>query len=249
MQRYFLAGKFEEQATYKLTGDDFHHAAHVMRMKIGDKCFLTFEDEVAIVAEITEILEAEINLQLVEKEETQKELPFNVTIACGYTKGDKLEWVAQKATELGIFELIGFPSKTSVVKWDEKKLTKKVPRFEKIVKEAAEQSHRQKVPSVQLLSHFNDFTKSLVNYDHILVAYEESAKSGETKSFVKSLQEVKTGESVIIIFGPEGGLSPQEIDIFSKEQAVICGLGPRILRAETAPLYALSAMSYQWELL
>jgi 16S rRNA (uracil1498-N3)-methyltransferase len=234
MQRYFLAGKFEEQATYKLTGDDFHHAAHVMRMKIGDKCFLTFEDEMAIVAE---------------KEETQKELPFNVTIACGYTKGDKLEWVAQKATELGVFELIGFPSKTSVVKWDEKKLTKKVPRFEKIVKEAAEQSHRQKVPGIQLLSHFNDFTKSLVNYDHILVAYEESAKSGETKSFVKSLQEVKTGESVIIIFGPEGGLSPQEIDIFSKEKAVICGLGPRILRAETAPLYALSAMSYQWELL
>lgn len=72
MQRYFLAGKFEEQATYKLTGDDFHHAAHVMRMKIGDKCFLTFENEMAIVAEITEVLEAEINLKLVEKEETQK---------------------------------------------------------------------------------------------------------------------------------------------------------------------------------
>lgn len=249
MQRYFLAEKFEENTTYKLTGDDFHHASHVMRMKKGDKCFLTFEDKMAIVAEVIEILETEINLKLIEKEENQKELPVNVTIACGYTKGDKLEWVAQKATELGMFQLIGFPSQTSVVKWDEKKLAKKLPRFGKIVKEAAEQSHRQKVPDVQLLSHFNEFIDCLTNYDHILVAYEESAKSGETKSFVKSLQKVKGGESVVIIFGPEGGLSPQEINIFSGGKAVICGLGPRILRAETAPLYALSAMSYQWELL
>lgn len=249
MQRYFLEEKFKDNATYKLTGDDYHHALHVMRMKIGDKCFLTFEDEIAIVAEVTEVLDAEINLKLVGKEESSKELPVDVTIACGYTKGDKLEWVAQKATELGMFQLIGFPSKTSVVKWDEKKLTKKMPRFKKILKEAAEQSHRQKVPKIQLLNHFNDFTKELTNYDHILVAYEESAKSGETKSFVKFLQGLKTGESVIIIFGPEGGLSPQEIEVFSKEKAVICGLGPRILRAETAPLYALSAISYQLELL
>lgn len=249
MQRYFLDEEYQEQTEFELVGDDFHHAAHVMRMKLTNQCFLTFNNEVAIVAEITEILEEKILLKEVRKEIQEKEMPVAVTIACGFTKGDKLEWVAQKATELGMAELIGFPSKTSVAKWDEKKLAKKQQRFEKIVKEAAEQSHRQKVPNIQFFSNFKPFLESLKDYDYVLVAYEESAKEGELKSFVKVLQQVKKGEKILIIFGPEGGISPEEIVLFEERQGVLCGLGPRILRAETAPLYALSAMSYQWELL
>lgn len=249
MQRYFLPETYVEKEEYVLAGDDFHHAAHVMRMKVGEKCFLTFSNEVAIIAQVIEISEIEIKLNEIQKEINEKELPCHVSIACGFTKGDKLEWVAQKATELGMAELIGFPSKTSVAKWDEKKLGKKTPRFEKIVKEAAEQSHRQKVPKIQLLAHFNELVSQLNQYDHLLIAYEESAKVGETKSFVKEIQQVEPGDRVLIIFGPEGGITPEEIDIYKNHGGVLCGLGPRILRAETAPLYALSAMSYQWELL
>ncbi|MDT2850322.1 16S rRNA (uracil(1498)-N(3))-methyltransferase [Vagococcus carniphilus] len=249
MQRYFLKENYEEKMAYHLTGDDFHHAAHVMRMKTGDKCFLTFHDETVLIAEVIDITESQIALKELQKEEKEKEMPYSVTIACGFTKGDKLEWVAQKATELGMGELIGFPSKTSVVKWDEKKLVKKQQRFEKIVKEAAEQSHRSQIPTVQLLSKFQAFENQLSDYKHILVAYEESAKENETKSFVRVIQEIQPGENVLIIFGPEGGITPEEIELFESHKAVLCGLGPRILRAETAPLYALSAMSYQWELL
>lgn len=249
MQRYFLTEDYKENQTYSLVADDFHHAAHVMRMKVEEECFLVFNHQETIVAKVVDILEDSILLEEVRKESTQKEMPYAVSIACGYTKGDKLELVAQKGTELGMSELIGFPSKTSVAKWDDKKLTKKVPRFEKIVKEAAEQSHRQTVPSIRLLSSQKEFIQLLTTYDHILVAYEESAKSGETKSLVKTLQAVQPGETVLIIFGPEGGLSPEEITLFEASGGILCGLGPRILRAETAPLYALSAMSYQWELL
>ena len=249
MQRYFLPENYRNKEIFELTGDDFHHAAHVMRMKVGDQSYLTFEDEVAIIAEVMEISDEEIRLKEISRELHQKELPVEVTIACGFTKGDKLEFVAQKATELGMSELIGFPAQSSVAKWDEKKLGKKIPRFEKIVKEASEQSHRQKVPKIQLLGSFQHFVSLLDDYDHILVAYEESAKVGETKSFVKALTQIKPGETVMVIFGPEGGITPKEIDMFEARQGVLCGLGPRILRAETAPLYALSAMSYQWELL
>ena len=249
MQRYFVKDNYSAGEMIYLTGDDYHHAAHVMRMKVGDECFLTFEDSVAIVGEMVEIIEDTLIFKEIRKESQEKELPYDVTIACAYTKGDKLEFVAQKATELGMTKLIGFPGKTSVAKWDEKKLTKKVPRFEKIVKEAAEQSHRQKVPAIELLPSFKQLITQLADYDKILVAYEESAKEGETKSLVKALQTVSKNDKVLIIFGPEGGIAPDEIKEFEKNNAILCGLGPRILRAETAPLYALSAMSYQWELL
>lgn len=210
--------------------------------------FLVFQNEMAIKAQIVEITDDKIIFKEVAKEEMEKEMPIKVTIACGYTKGDKLELVAQKATELGMNGLIAFPSKTSVVKWDEKKRQKKTDRLVKIVKEASEQSHRQVVPSVTLYGSFNDLLTQTTAFTHCLVAYEESSKQGETSQFYQTISSCQPGESLLIIFGPEGGITPEEIQLLVNHQVKCCALGPRILRAETAPLYALSAMSYQWEL-
>lgn len=248
MQRYFLPDAYEEKETFQLMGEDFHHAKNVMRMTVDDECFLAFSNEVVIVAKVVAINESTIELVELSKDDRLKEMPINVTIACGYTKGDKLELVAQKATELGMHGLIGFPSKTSVVKWDEKKRHKKAERLSKIVKEASEQSHRQVVPNVALYGSFKELLEAMNDFNHCLIAYEESSKQGEKSQFVKTISHCQTGESLLIIFGPEGGISPDEIDELTKKGAVCCALGPRILRAETAPLYALSAMSYAWEL-
>ena len=248
MQRYFLPDEYEEKETFQLTGDDFHHAKNVMRMSIDDQCFLAFSNQVVIVAQIIRLNDESIDLIEVSKEHQLKEMPVNVTIACGYTKGDKLELVAQKATELGMHGLIGFPSKTSVVKWDEKKRQKKSERLQKIVKEASEQCHRQIVPSIELLDSFTMLTDKIKDYTHCLVAYEESSKQGEKSQFVKTISACQPGDSLLIIFGPEGGITPEEITRLNEKNALRCALGPRILRAETAPFYALSAMSYQWEL-
>ncbi|MCP8609543.1 RsmE family RNA methyltransferase, partial [Acinetobacter baumannii] len=86
------------------------------------------------------------------------------------------------------------------------------------------------------------------NYDYILIAYEEEAKDGELSNFKQTLQQFNAQDKVLMIFGPEGGLSENEISLFSNTSTVV-GLGPRILRAETAPLYALSAISYEKELM
>lgn len=248
MQRYFLPYDYEGQKTFEIRNGDFHHAKNVMRMAVEDECFLVFQNQVAIKANIVSIETDAIIFNEVSKEEMQKEMPVNVTIACGYTKGDKLELVAQKATELGMHELIGFPSKTSVVKWDEKKRDKKTQRLEKIVKEASEQSHRQVVPTIQLFGSFKELLEKSKDFTHCLVAYEESSKQGEKSQFVTTLSACKPGDSLFIVFGPEGGLTPEEINMLEEKNVKCCALGPRILRAETAPLYALSAMSYQWEL-
>lgn len=248
MQRYFLTEPYETRERYTIMGENYHHIVRVMRMEPKQQVFLAFSDRLAIIAEITEITDEAVYLKELSKETAEKELPVNVTIACGYPKGDKLEWVVQKGTELGSHEFIGFPAKTSVVKWDQKKLAKKTERLKKIATEAAEQSHRQFAPDIVLLEKEQALIDIFSSYDKVLVAYEESAKVGERSRFATALSELKIGQSILIIFGPEGGFSSAEIDSFQENGGIICGLGPRILRAETAPLYALGAISYHFEL-
>ena len=151
-------------------------------------------------------------------------------------------------TELGASQIWAFPADWSVAKWDGKKLGKKAEKLEKIALGAAEQSKRNIVPSIQLFEKKADFLAQLNQFDSIVVAYEESAKEGEAAALLQAVTGLEKGAKLLFIFGPEGGLSPAEIEIFEAKGAVLAGLGPRILRAETAPLYALSALSVLVEL-
>lgn len=249
MQRYFTNEKYEKKSTYSLSGEAYHHMTHVLRMQEGDQIYLVFSDQVTIQAKITSINEKQVFVKEMANESQEKELPLSITIACGYPKGDKIDWMVQKATELGAAAFIGFPAKTSIVKWDQKKLSKKQQRLEKITQEAAEQSQRSFLPNVTLLANEKDLISFFSQYDYILVAYEESAKQDETATLPRLLQNVPVNSRILAIFGPEGGFSPEEIATFEQNQVLFCGLGPRILRAETAPLYLLSTISYHCELL
>ena len=239
-QRYFLQEPYEAKAVFAVSGEPFHHMIRVMRMTPGAKVGLVFEDHLAIIAKIKEADEETVYLEEVEKEQQDKELPLQVTIASGYPKGDKLDLIVQKGTELG--------AQTSVVKWDQKKLQKKQQRLQKIAQEAAEQSQRQIAPAITLLDNAKAFWQSLSQYDAVLVAYEESAKQGEAAMLLQVITALPVGSKVLAIFGPEGGLTPSEIEEAQENNAKLCGLGPRILRTETAPFYFLSAVSVLTEL-
>lgn len=248
MQRYFLEEPYQKKATYTLEGEAYHHLVRVMRMTTGQQVYVVFADQVAILAEISGITETQVTVVELEKEQQEKELPVSITIASGYPKGDKLDYIVQKATELGMAHFIGFPAKTSVVKWDDKKLAKKQQRLTKIAQEAAEQSQRQLTPTVTLLTNQTELVASFSAYDQVLVAYEEAAKSGETAQLVQTFESLAPGSRLLVLFGPEGGITPEEQMTFEQAAAKRCGLGPRILRTETAPLYVLSAASYVFEL-
>lgn len=251
MQRYFLKDDLTDyqKQTISITGENFHHMVKVMRMKVDHRVFLVTKNQQAFIAEISAINEKEVLLNWVEDDNREQELPVNVTIASGLPKGDKLDLIIQKGTELGASAFIPFSGAFSITKWDAKKAAKKVERLQKIAQEAAEQSHRTKVPMVQSLVSVKQLIELSEEYDACLVAYEESAKVGEDQNFVKGLKNLSAGGKLLIVFGPEGGLSKEEIDAFIKNGFLPCALGPRILRTETAPLYALSAISYHFELL
>ena len=247
MQQYFLPDKVANIGdVFSLEKSDHHHLFTVLRAQAGEVVQVVFANQSLMLDEVGE---DQATLSVIESLTRQIELPVDVTIAVGLPKGDKLEFIAQKATELGAHELIGFPAKWSVSKLDAKKTSKKTERLQKIVKGAAEQSKRLRIPGVQLLDSIKALTDLFENYDVVLVAYEASAKSDEVSMFAKQLAALKNGGSILVIFGSEGGISPEEIAIFTKLGAVPIGLGPRIMRAETAPLYVLSAISFYTELL
>lgn len=247
MQQYFVHGRAPQEGLVTIRDKETaKHMFSVMRLQPDDEVVLVFDDAIKRRAKV--ISKEDQTFELVEDLADMVELPVSVTIAVGFPKGDKLELLAQKVTELGASQLIAFPADWSVVKWDSKKLVKKAEKLEKIALGAAEQSKRNRIPAVQLFETKTAFLQQLTDFDHVLIAYEEAAKQGEVSRLVSQLGQVQPGQKILFIFGPEGGLSAQEIQTFEQAGAVTVGLGPRILRAETAPLYALTAVSFALEL-
>ncbi|WP_313167846.1 16S rRNA (uracil(1498)-N(3))-methyltransferase [Streptococcus parasuis] len=247
MQQYFVNGRAPQGIFQIKDKDTAKHMFSVMRLQADDQTVLVFDDGIKRLARVVDSQSQSV--EIIEELADNVELPVSVTIATGFPKGDKLEFVAQKATELGMAALWAFPADWSVVKWDGKKLGKKAEKLEKIAQGAAEQSKRNRIPAIRLFEKKTDFLAQLAGFDQIILAYEEAAKEGEQANLVKALSGLETGQSVLVIVGPEGGVSPEEVAAFEGAGAVKTGLGPRILRAETAPLYALSAISYATELL
>jgi 16S rRNA (uracil1498-N3)-methyltransferase len=247
LQRYF-AYEMNSNEQLVISGDDYHHIVRVMRMEVEDKLICVDISGKSCICTIAEITDKNIICNIVEYKDGSSELPIRVSIASGLPKGDKLEWIIQKGTELGADQFVPFTAARSIVKWDEKKADKKVERWQKIAKEAAEQSHRNKVPNVHYPISLNALIEASKNYDCKLIAYEEEARIGEASVLAKSLKNLEEGNTLLVVFGPEGGLELKEIEKLQEHGFQTCGLGPRILRTETAPLALLSAVSYHFEL-
>ncbi|WP_338035419.1 16S rRNA (uracil(1498)-N(3))-methyltransferase [Halobacillus ihumii] len=248
MQRYFVDRTSWEDEGVAITGNDVHHMTRVMRMQEGDTFICVHPDHGPALCEIDKINAGEkVSGTVREWLAENKELPVRVTIVQSLGKGDKLEQVVQKGTELGAYDFIPFEAERSVAKWDAKKAKKKVSRLEKIAKEASEQSERSSIPEISDVMAMTALIKKSHQYDVKLIAHEEEARSGNHHSLADQLQRVTRGKRVIVVFGPEGGFTSEEAEQLLSADFHPVRLGPRILRMETAPLYFLSSLSYQLE--
>lgn len=239
MNRYFVDDVINDDI-YRMDGDNFHHFHHVLRGKEEDKIEIVSLDNKLYLAKARLVTSDFVDFQILEELNSNVELPVDVTVVVSPLKSDRTDWMMQKITELGVSEVIFTNFKRSVVSWKSNVVEKKLERLKKIAKAASQQSHRLKIPTIQYMS-FNDI--KLADYDVKLVAWEESAKEGEKSQLHKSLTDLPAGSKIIIYIGPEGGITEEEIlDLENKEFKKV-GLGPRILRAETAPIFFLSSVS------
>ncbi len=243
MQKYFIDSISLENNT--ITGDDVFHIKNVMRQKVGDK-FIVSDSKDEFLASIVRIDKDIIYFEKLEAIDNLSQLPFYVDIFQGYPKGDKLDDICKHSTELGVNKVFAVNMKRSIVKIDPKKIDSKCIRFDKIMKEASEQSHRK------TLAHFGgiiDLKKiDFSCYDYKILAFEESAKIGEKSNFKNIIQNAARGSSIAVLIGPEGGIDNSEVEYLNSLGFINCAFGPRILRTETASMYALSAISYESEL-
>jgi len=249
MQRYFLTETVATTAgtQFELTGESVHHWLKVMRAQPGDEAeFVTLNQQV-VIGKLASSTATTAMVTVVAVTQPNVELPLEVVIACGVSKGDKTEQIVQRGTELGAAGFVFFDSQYAVAKWAPNKRDRKLTRLAKIAQGAAEQSHRTVIQTVDYQPNLSTLIQQ-VPYDAGIVAWEESAKQGESSQLVQTLNKMQSGQRLLAIFGPEGGLTAEEVSALNQAGVVPAGLGPRIMRAETAPMYLLSAISFSQEL-
>ncbi len=247
MQHYFLRDSIQDEQRLILPNDISNHFLRVLRAKPGQEVELVSRDHVVFLAKLIGQKQSQAEVLIEHNLHKNVELPVSVTIVCGLSKKNKPEFIVQKATELGANEIIFLPMKWSIAKWDAgKKRSKKLMRLNEVALNAAEQSHRNVIPKVSYAESIKKL--NLENFTTKIVAYEESAKQNEESNLITSFKKTKRQSHIVALFGPEGGISSPEIDELTAQHFVLCGLGPRIMRTETAPLYFLSAVSTFFEL-
>jgi 16S rRNA (uracil1498-N3)-methyltransferase len=243
MQHYFTEQKLRLHQTFTMDSDIAHHFLSVLRAKKESNFEIVDANQTLFIAKVIDV--DQHRAIIIEQTRKNVELDVDVTIVCGLPKKEKAELIVQKATELGVHQVIFTPMNWSIAKWN-KKADKKIQRLQKISRSAAEQSHRNIIPRVEYVSSLAQINDN--QFDHRLIAYEESAKHGEKSRLKETLKHTKKHETIIIVFGPEGGIAPAEVDNLKQRGYTNCGLGLRILRTETAPLYFLSVVSAYLEL-
>lgn len=238
MARFFVSAEELNSDFPVLIGDNAAHAK-VLRLKVGEEVLLCDGNGNECRCEVSDILAGQVNLTVLERRESVTEPTVKVSIYMAFPKADKLEHVIQKATELGAYEIVTFPSARCVSKPDEKSLKKKLERWQKIAASAAEQSGRGRIPEVFVLKSYNEAIQRAVHADKAIMFYEN-----EHATTLRMAIDGEKFQTISLLTGPEGGLELSEVEKAKEAGMQICTLGSRILRCETAPLCGLSAVMY-----
>mgnify|MGYP003294619135 FL=1 len=238
MQRYF--GQIITNQVL-LGDDDIFHLTKVMRARVGDEIEVVSNEKV-FLCKVSK-LKPHIEIDAIKQIKENHELKNHVILVAALIKGEKMDFVLQKATELGVGEIILLQTERTIVKIKPAEKDLKLERYRRILKEAAEQCKRTRIPLLYRVIDMNSLKD--IDAQVKMIAYEE--ESGATESFNSIIRSIKDKQKVAIVIGPEGGFSEKEVDSAVAAGYKRVSLGKRILRAETASFYALSVISNHLE--
>ena len=238
MTRFFVEPAQLAAENPILTGENAKHAK-VLRLKAGEEVLLCDGEGRECLCAVSTVGDGQIVLSALQHRASETEAQVQVSVYMAFPKADKLEHVIQKATELGAYEIVAFPSARCISKPDDKSLAKKLERWQKIAASAAEQSGRGRIPRVTTLPSYKAALERAALADKALLFYEN-----ERATTLRMALKSSPYKTVSLLTGPEGGLEEAEVKQALDAGLQVCTLGKRILRCETAPLCALSAVMY-----
>jgi len=238
MTRFFVSPEEMQPGFLVLTGENAAHAK-VLRLKNGEEVLVCDGMGNECLCTVSDVSPGQISLVVNSRQESTSEAKVHASIYVAFPKADKLEHVIQKATELGAREIVAFPSARCISKPDDKSLKKKLERWQKIAASAAEQSGRGLIPQVIALGSYQEALQRAIQADKAILFYEN-----ERATTLRMALEAGEYQTISLMTGPEGGLESSEVEKAKDAGMQICTLGSRILRCETAPLCALSAVMY-----
>lgn len=232
MSRFFVSPFAGDVA--RLTGQEAHHVARVLRMRVGEELVLCDGVGTDYVCRITAVSDSDVEAQVLYRRPSESEPTVAVTLYQGLPKSEKMELIVQKCVEIGITRIVPVAMSRSIVKLSQSEGAKKAARWQKIAASAAEQSGRGIVPVVEEPISFKQLL-SAVAEENTITFYEGGGVP---------LAEIVNSEtkSVSLVIGPEGGFEAEEVESLRAAGAHVATLGPRILRCETAPLVALAVV-------
>lgn len=247
MPKFFVNSEQINNNEIKIIGNDVNHIKNVLRLSINDKIKICDKDEhVNYNCRISNIDNEYVITQIIDEEKSNVEAKTPIHVFQGLPKGDKLEFIIEKLTEIGVKELTPVAMKRSVVKLQEKDKQKKMVRWNKIAEVAAKRSGRDEILKINDVINYKNIFNYLKDYDIVLLAYEKEEKLTLKKALSK-LDKTKENK-VAVLIGPEGGFDDIEIEQAKQNSLVnIITLGKRILRTETAPLVISSNILYELE--
>ncbi len=235
MPRFFVTESFADN--FSIGGEDAKHISRSLRMSAGERLTICDANGTEFLCEIEAITDKEVFLKVISSCKTKSEPDIDVTLYQALPKSDKLEFIVQKAVELGVKKIVPVLTSRCISRPDKKSMDKKTDRLNKIALSAAKQSGRGIIPQVMPTLSFEDAVNKMADDECPILFYESQG------STLKGLME-KSPKSISIMVGSEGGFEPGEVEAARRAGVSIVNLGPRILRCETAPICALSAIMY-----
>lgn len=247
MPRFYVEGCQDAQTGITIMGEDVNHIKNVLRLTIGDTITVCDGAGKEYECEIAEISKEQVYANIVDINQNAAELPCSITLFQGMPKSDKMEFIIQKAVELGAAGIVPVMMKRTVVKLEDKKKDKKRERYQMIAESAAKQSGRGIIPEVTGFMSFREALQYAGKFDLLIVPYESADGIAYAREIIAQASNLPDGANIGIFIGPEGGFAKEEIDVAKEAGAKIITLGNRILRTETAGLAVLSILMFQME--
>jgi 16S rRNA (uracil1498-N3)-methyltransferase len=244
MSRFYAPSEAVKKDRIELKSDEAHHISKVMRLQAGDEINV-FDGTKEYAGIIEKSTATKVIIRILSSATHSLKDILNITLAVGLPKYKKMDFIIQKATELGVKRIVPIRTQRSLIDFDDKTASKKVTRWQQIAVSACKQCGRIDIPEILLPLKFKEAVSLNAEYD-IAFAGWVSEKSQSLKSYLSKKNASKKSR-IICYIGPEGGFSKKEVELMSENDIETVSLGQRILRCETAAMYVLSALSFYFE--